>query len=99
MSMAAATLQDIPTLIDAFLSQVQEEYQRDGLAFHFNFEPTKSDTGRALLELPRAEQIQVVLHAVPRQVAWIKDRNGCPSSELTTLLGAILRKKLPFTAE
>ena len=95
--MTTATVQDIPALIDAFLTQVQAEYQRDRLAFHFNFDPTKTDTGRAILELPREQQIQVVFDVVTRQVARIKNRHSCASAELTAMLGAILRRKLPFS--
>src|SRR5258705_11903 len=96
--MPSETVAPVQELIDGFLNQVADEYGRDPLAFHFNFAAAQSAAGKAILALPREQQVQIVLHIVSRQVARIRDRHSCASSELSDLLSAILRKKLPFTA-
>src|SRR5262245_22007357 len=84
-------------LIDAFLQQVETEYDRDHLAFNLHFHVSQVEAGRAILQLPREQQVEFVLVAVRKQVDDINDRETCASLELGKLLSDVLRKKLPFT--
>jgi hypothetical protein len=81
-----------------WLDQYFEEVNRtDRMLLVFNFSPTSLEAGKAILALSREEQAAFVLEAIDRQVALINDPNTCGSSELSSLLGALLRKKLLFS--
>lgn len=90
----STTNSPVRSLIEAFSEQV---LRRE--AFVLRPDPADFEAGRAILELPRERQVEVVLDIVPRQVDLINGHNTTGSFELTALLSAILRKKLPFSAD
>lgn len=80
------------------LNQFLDEVNRaDRALILFNFTPSALAAGRAILELPREAQVALVLDAVDLQVARINDEHSSGSLELSSLLSALLRKKLPFS--
>lgn len=94
--MAVETPSAVRSLVDAYLEQVNTAWATDRMAAH-NLEPTGLEAGRAMLELPREQQVAVIRHIVARQVELINGRHTCGSHELSSLLTALFRKKLPIS--
>jgi hypothetical protein len=80
--------------VEKFLEEVEK---LDRSLVLSGFQVRETESGGQILELPTAEQIRVILAGVARQVPLINGHDTCGSSELTALLQALLRKKLPFS--
>jgi hypothetical protein len=84
-------------LVDALLNQIQDGAKKERLAL-FNVDIRAFEAGRAILELPREQQIDVILESIPRTV-------GSPfrfdpiTIALKAVPNTLLRKRLPFTHE
>lgn len=89
-----ALSQPAAELIDNFLAQVYAQAEQHTLAL---FDSASTfEAGRAILDLPREQQVPLVLEAVARQVHKLECGECCHA--VGSLLSAVLRKKLPFTA-
>lgn len=85
-------------VIREFLDETRREYKKNPHLYYSSFKADQSESARRMLALPREQQVPLLLHAVAFQIGAINgQRPG--SLELSGLIGAILRKELPFSED
>jgi hypothetical protein len=85
---------DVRALFQAFSAEVGR-----GSPWRLHLDLAEFEAGRAILELPREHQVAVVRQSLAWQVERINGASVLSSYELEAILNALLRRKLPFTAD
>jgi hypothetical protein len=85
--------------LENFERLLEAKYKAQPLVFFFNVKEHCKDAARTVLELPEALQVEAAIEVARRVVANTNARAYTGHLGLSNLLYALVRKKLPFTAE
>jgi hypothetical protein len=94
--MAPEITPPVKELLDGYLKETGAGMLRDSWGI-FNFDVSNLAAYQAILDLPRKQQVLVLLEAIPRQVELINHPDTCGCDKLRALISKLLRYKLPFT--
>jgi hypothetical protein len=82
----------VPDLLQAFVDELAG-------ARSLRIDPAEFESGRQILTLSAEQQIVVLMQLVDRQVAAVNAGGTGQAIQMKALVGAILRRRLPFTRE
>src|SRR5262245_53320522 len=95
--MLADTAESARLLLDNFLNEI---HKGDAPIFLLRPDISALESGRAIMQLPKEQQVAVVLEGMTRQVQFIRARQfHHESMVLSALFSSLLRKNLPFTGD